>query len=45
MATANGASMSYDALGRLYSLSASGTTTNFLYDGSELIGEYDGNVN
>ena len=35
-------SLNYDALGRLYSLTKSSTTTNFLYDGSDLIGEYDG---
>src|SRR5579875_1910837 len=40
-----GASLVYDALGRLSSLTANGTTTSFVYDGSALIGEYDANGN
>ena len=36
----NGASLVYDALGRMSSVSASNTTTDFLYDGAQLIGEY-----
>jgi RHS repeat-associated protein len=35
-------SMAYDALGRLYQVSANGTTTRFLYDGVDMIAEYNG---
>ncbi|MBI1185861.1 MAG: hypothetical protein GC206_00725 [Alphaproteobacteria bacterium] len=35
-------SLTYDPLGRLRSTSAGGTTTEFLYDGDALIGEYVG---
>ena len=34
--------MKYDALGRLYEVTKAGTTTRFLYDGSEVIAEYSG---
>jgi RHS repeat-associated protein len=38
--------LGYDALGRLYqTTNASGTLTQYLYDGQALIGEYDGNGN
>jgi RHS repeat-associated protein len=35
-----GTTLAYDPLGRLYSLSAGGTTRLFLYDGDHLFGEY-----
>jgi RHS repeat-associated protein len=35
-----GATLTYDPLGRLQSSTANGTTTNFLYDGDALVGEY-----
>lgn len=35
------ASLRYDPLGRLYESAAGGITTRFLYDGNELVGEYD----
>ena len=34
--------MAYDPLGRLQSTTAGGAATNLLYDGSNLVGEYDG---
>lgn len=37
-----GATLAYDPLGRLYQTAKSPTTTRFLYDGIDLIGEYDG---
>lgn len=37
-----GAALAYDPLGRLYQTVKSPTTTRFLYDGIDLIGEYDG---
>lgn len=37
-----GATLAYDPLGRLYQTAKSSTTTRFLYDGIDLIGEYDG---
>jgi RHS repeat-associated protein len=41
--TAAGASLVYDPLGRLYqSTTVGGTVTRYLYDGVNLIGEYDG---
>ena len=45
---ADNVTLSYDPLGRLYqtvdaSRSAPGNTTRFLYDGDELVAEYDGN--
>ncbi|HBK93292.1 MAG TPA: hypothetical protein DDZ68_16650 [Parvularcula sp.] len=42
ISTADGASFKYDPLGRLYETLKSGTTTRFLYDGSEAIAEYSG---
>ena len=36
------ASLSYDPLGRLSSYQVNGTATQFLYLGSDLVGEYDG---
>jgi RHS repeat-associated protein len=39
----NGASLIYDPLGRLWQTSGASTgTTRFLYDGDELVAEYDG---
>lgn len=35
-----GTSMQYDGMGRLYSVTVSGTTTYFVYDGNALIAEY-----
>ena len=45
---ADSVTLTYDPLGRLYqtvdaSRSAPGNTTRFLYDGDELVAEYDGN--
>jgi len=37
--------LTYDPLGRLQTSTASGATTNFLYDGAMLAGEYDGSGN
>ncbi len=37
--------LTYDPLGRLSSQTYYGTTTSFLYDGTNLIGEYDGSGN
>jgi RHS repeat-associated protein len=37
-----GATLQYDPLGRLYSISKSGTTTRFLYDGTDLVAEFNG---
>ncbi len=34
--------LAYDPLGRLQTSTAAGATTNFLYDGDNLVGEYDG---
>jgi len=42
MTTSAGASLIYDASNRLQSYTANGTTTKFLYDGSDLIAEYNG---
>ncbi|HEY7811306.1 MAG TPA: RHS repeat-associated core domain-containing protein [Allosphingosinicella sp.] len=43
VAASNGASLAYDPLGRLFSTSGAATgTTRFLYDGDELVAEYDG---
>lgn len=38
-------SLSYDPAGRLYETNASGTATRFLYNGAEIIAEYDGSGN
>jgi RHS repeat-associated protein len=37
-----GATLQYDLLGRLYSISKSGVTTQFLYDGTDLVAEFNG---
>jgi RHS repeat-associated protein len=37
------ASLRYDPLGRLYEVAGTNGTTRFLYDGDELVAEYDGN--
>lgn len=34
--------LSYDPEGRLYAYNSGGNITYFLYDGTDLIGEYDG---
>lgn len=36
------ASLVYDPLGRLWQVTGTGTNTRFLYDGDELVAEYDG---
>lgn len=36
------ASLTYDPLGRLWATTSSGVTTQFLYDGDDIIAEYDG---
>ncbi|WP_218647340.1 hypothetical protein [Sphingobium lactosutens] len=36
------ADLTYDPMGRLSTTSSAGVTTRFLYDGDELVGEYDG---
>lgn len=41
VSTTQGASASYDPIGRLQSISQNGTTTWFLYDDTRLIGEYN----
>ncbi len=43
MTSGNGATLSYDALGRLYSVTKAGVTTRFVYDGNNLIAEYAAN--
>ncbi|MBW8882586.1 MAG: hypothetical protein JF615_14530 [Asticcacaulis sp.] len=40
--TSNGASFVYDAENRLQSYTAGGATSKFLYDGTDLIAEYNG---
>jgi RHS repeat-associated protein len=40
--TGPGTTLAYDPLGRLYETVKSPTTTRFLYDGVDLIGEYNG---
>ncbi|HEY7811308.1 MAG TPA: RHS repeat-associated core domain-containing protein [Allosphingosinicella sp.] len=43
VSASNGASLAYDPLGRLWQTSGASTgTTRFLYDGDELVVEYDG---
>ncbi len=37
--------LAYDPLGRLQTQTTGGATTTFLYDGSDLVGEYDGSGN
>lgn len=39
---AHTATLTYDPLGRLFQLDSGGATTQFLYDGDELVAEYDG---
>ncbi|MEQ7874296.1 RHS repeat-associated core domain-containing protein [Sphingomonas sp. ASV193] len=39
------ATLSYDPLGRLYQVTSGAATTRFLYDGDELVAEYDGSGN
>lgn len=39
---AKAAALSYDPLGRLFQTSGGGVTTQFLYDGDQLVAEYDG---
>jgi RHS repeat-associated protein len=41
LTTAGSATLSYDAAGRLYQTVGSGTTTRFLYDDVDMIGEYN----
>ncbi len=36
------ATLTYDPLGRLFQIVSGGTTTQFLYDGDELVAEYNG---
>jgi RHS repeat-associated protein len=38
------ADLLYDPLGRLLSVTGGGVTTTFVYDGDELVAEYDGNT-
>lgn len=43
LVSANGATLRYDPLGRLYEVGGAGLgVTRFLYDGDELVAEYDG---
>lgn len=42
LTSAGAVTLSYDPAGRLYQTTSSGTTTRFLYDGVNLIGEFDG---
>lgn len=42
ISTSSGAALAYDPLGRLWQVSNGATTTRFLYDGDELVAEYDG---
>jgi RHS repeat-associated protein len=39
---AHSATLTYDPLGRLFQIVAGSTTTQFLYDGDELVAEYNG---
>jgi RHS repeat-associated protein len=41
LTSGNGATLTYDALGRLYSVTKNGVTTRFIYDGNNLIAEFD----
>jgi RHS repeat-associated protein len=41
-AGASSATLSYDPMGRLYQVTGGGNTTQFLYDGDELVAEYNG---
>jgi len=40
--SSNGAVLSYDPLGRLWQVARGGAVTQFLYDGDQLVAEYDG---
>lgn len=42
---ANSAALTYDPLGRLYSVTSGSTTTTFIYDGNRIAAEYDGSGN
>ena len=42
---ATAATLSYDPLGRLNTTTAGSVATQFLYDGDELVAEYDGSGN
>jgi RHS repeat-associated protein len=42
--TSPSASLAYDPSGRLAGITKSGTTTNFAYDGLDVIGEYNGST-
>ena len=42
MSASNGAALAYDPTGRLLSIAQGGVTTKFLYDGTRIIGEYNG---
>jgi RHS repeat-associated protein len=42
LTSSGGNTLSYDPLGRLYQTVIASVTTRFLYDGSEIIAEYDG---
>jgi len=41
-ASTHSAALTYDPLGRLFQIAATTGTTQFLYDGDELVAEYDG---
>jgi YD repeat-containing protein len=40
--SSNGAALTYDPLGRLFQVTLGASTTRFLYDGDDLVAEYDG---
>jgi RHS repeat-associated protein len=42
LTSSTGANLAYDPLGRLFQTSGSAGVTQFLYDGDELVAEYDG---
>ncbi|ADU15334.1 RHS repeat-associated core domain-containing protein [Asticcacaulis excentricus] len=42
--TSTGASLAYDSENRLYTISKGGVTTTFVYDGTDLIAEYNGST-
>ncbi len=42
LTSVDGATLTYDAVGRLAEVKSGGSWSRFLYDGDELIGEYDG---
>lgn len=45
VSASNGTSLRYDPLGRLWQVSGNSGTTRFLYDGDQLVAEYDANGN